>query len=135
MRRPAVVLLVLLALLAPARAEARTSSPCFGERCRALNELRAEHGLAPLWQRVKLQRLARSWAEQMAATGWLRHNPSLPAWYGENVGIAPDWHTTFTAFMESPDHRVNMLSPIARSVGIGWAYSAERVWLVVVFAP
>ena len=139
MRRLAHALaLAVLFLAVPAPAQAR-DTPCWGVRCEAINALRAEAGVAPLVQRGKLQRAARAWAEEMARTRTLAHNPHLPAqvrpFYtvGENVGVGPDWQTVYAAFMASAPHRANILDDDYASVGIGRLREGAHVWVVVVF--
>jgi uncharacterized protein YkwD len=78
----------------------------------------------------KLWKVAHAWAEHMARTGRLEHNPSLeskisnkcPAWrnIGENVGVVygSSVRQLFHAYMHSPDHRANILDHHYRQVGI-----------------
>jgi uncharacterized protein YkwD len=78
----------------------------------------------------KLWRIAHAWAKHLASTGVLSHNPKLakqitkacPNWtnIGENVGMVTgtDADTLFQAYMNSPEHRANILSRHYRAVGI-----------------
>ena len=132
------VLAALLIVAVPAPAEAR-DTPCWGVRCEAINAYRDAAGVPPLVQRTKLQRAARAWASELAATQFLRHNPNLPEqvrpFYtvGENVGYGPDWRTVYAAFMASPPHRANILDRRYTSVGVGKVRAGTRVWVVIVF--
>jgi uncharacterized protein YkwD len=117
-------------------------TPCWGFRCDLLNQIRAENNRPALVQRGDLQNIAESWAEHMAKTKVLMHNPDLyglvlPGIYGENVGFGPEWRSIFQAFMESPEHRSNMLDRDFSSIGIGaqrdQPYPEGRVWIVLVF--
>lgn len=105
-----------------------------------LNEIRVNHGVRPLIQKDGLQAIANDWADHLAARQVLFHNPDLTrevcCWQhvGENVGYGPDWQTVFVAFMQSPDHRENMLDPVWHTVGIGHQKDPSgTVWIVIVF--
>ena len=129
---------VVAATLVPAFGQpsyASTSSSYFS----VLSQERASHGVAALHVSADLVRVAQSWAEEMARTGVLRHNPHLesqvPNWWsvGENVGVGPDLPDIEQAFWNSPDHRANILDTDYTDVGIGAAYSNDRIWIAVVF--
>jgi uncharacterized protein YkwD len=140
--RPSLLLLlVFLGAALPAPAAARC---CRDERAatlRALNAVRARHGLQPLVQDVRLDRAARRHSREMvrrryfahaspsgarfsariAATGWMRRHGR---WYvGET--LAWGWGTSagpsgvVAAWLASPSHRRVALSPRYRRVGIG----------------
>jgi hypothetical protein len=61
----------------------------------------------------------------MASSGSLYHNPSLTSdvsnWQavGENVGEGPNVDDIHTAFMNSPEHRANILDHDFTQVGVG----------------
>lgn len=79
-----------------------------------------------------LQASAESWANEMAATGVLRHSPAARA--GEQpevVGYAPDWATCMAAWHHSDHHREILLDPDLTQVGIGRAVGHGHVWCVV----
>jgi uncharacterized protein YkwD len=116
------------------------SSEVATPRLDRLNELRVNHGVRPLDQKDGLQEIANDWADHLAATGVLIHNPKLAVdvccyqTVGENVGYGPDWLTVFQAFMDSPEHKANMLDPIWHTVGIGHQLDANgTAWIVIVF--
>jgi len=78
----------------------------------------------------RVHRVARHWAEHLAATGYLEHNPNLvaqvtracPNWttLGENVGVSGGHDATqlFSAYMHSPPHRANILDKHYTVLGI-----------------
>lgn len=104
-----------------------------------VDQARAARGIPSLDTRAGLSDVARDWAEQMARTGVLRHNPRLTTevdnwrWVGENAGFGPDVRTVQEAFMRSPGHRANMLDRDYTQIGVGVARRDGRVWVVQVF--
>jgi uncharacterized protein YkwD len=108
------------------------------------NQARAEHGLPPLQYDSAATGVARAWAQELARSGQLRHNPNVVAqvdahvtnqWtrVGENVGFGPNVDVIQTAYMNSSGHRHNILGDFNR-VGVGVAHGADgRVWTTVVF--
>ncbi len=86
-----------------------------------------------------LTSVARSWAQTMASSGSLRHNPNLAGqvsgwrFVGENVGVGYDVGGLHRAFMASPAHRANVLDSDFTQVGIGVAYGGGRLWVAEVF--
>lgn len=97
-----------------------------------VNAARAADGLGALQVAAGTTEVARAWATHLAAVGSLSHNPSLladleshgsPNWTfaAENVGYGPasDADTLFTAYMNSPEHRANILAAQARYIGMG----------------
>jgi uncharacterized protein YkwD len=78
----------------------------------------------------KLWNVAHKWAEHLAHTGVLEHNPALehqisnrcPRWtaIGENVGVVygNSVRELFRAYMQSPEHRANILDRSYHQVGI-----------------
>lgn len=104
-----------------------------------LNQERASRGIAPLQLNTDLTRVAHSWAEEMASTGVLRHNPRLesevPNWWsvGENVGDGATMGSLAQAFWNSPEHRANILDAHFTQVGISAVRDDGRIWIAVVF--
>ena len=86
-----------------------------------------------------LTSVARRWAQTMASSGSLRHNPNLAGqvsgwrFVGENVGVGYDVGGLHRAFMASPAHRANVLDSDFTQVGIGVAYGGGRLWVAEVF--
>ena len=78
----------------------------------------------------RVHRIAHRWAEHLASTGYLEHNPNLvaevtracPHWttLGENVGVSggTDAGRLFSAYMHSPPHRANILDKQYTVLGI-----------------
>jgi uncharacterized protein YkwD len=78
----------------------------------------------------RLWKVAHAWAEHLAHTGVLEHNPALehqisnrcPRWtaIGENVGVVygKSVRELFRAYMQSPEHRANILDRRYHQVGI-----------------
>jgi uncharacterized protein YkwD len=95
------------------------------------NQVRAAAGLPLLEDDPASANIARSWSQYMASTGTLSHNPNLESeirsqvttqWtrIGENVGFGPDYASIRNAFLNSPEHKANILGDYNR-VGIGTA--------------
>lgn len=139
---PALVALVLATgtlLGADVRPAAATLSPPEQVLAERIDDARAARGIPRLDTRPALVEVARSWAEHLARTGVLRHNPDLAEdvdnwrWLGENVGYGPDVRTVHAAIMDSPAHRANVLDRDYTQVGVGVVRRDGRVWVVEVF--
>jgi uncharacterized protein YkwD len=62
------------------------------------------------------------WDSMIRASGY----PS--GWWGENVAVgSPTPAAVMSAWMNSPDHRANILSTHYRDIGVGCAYTREHV--------
>ncbi len=89
--------------------------------------------------RADLQAAAQAQAERMADASNLFHNPNLGGsvhnWsaLAENVGYGPDVATIHQAFMQSPDHRHNILNTAYREVGVGVVVRDHVMWVAEVF--
>ena len=105
----------------------------------SVNSSRANAGRRPLSLRSDLSAVAYRWSQRMAASGTLKHNPSLSSqvtgwrWVGENVGFGPDWRAVQVALMNSPSHRANILDSDFSQIGIGVVVRNGRVWITQVF--
>lgn len=97
-----------------------------------INSARHSAGLPALAVAGGTTEVARAWAGQMAAANAISHNPSLvaslqshgsPNWtfIAENVGVGPASNADdlFQAYMNSSEHRANILSPQSRYLGVG----------------
>lgn len=94
------------------------------------NHARARHHTQSYSMNHKLWNVAHAWAEHMARTGRLEHNPQLeaklsrkcPQWrnIGENIGFGVNRSNKqmFRTYMRSPEHRANILNKHFRQVGI-----------------
>lgn len=124
---------VLLAGAAAAAAPAQPTGP-EAELLRALNQARAQYGLAPLHVDAALERAARAHSRRMLRTGSFGHGNLVrrltsfgargPA-IGENLawGVGPPATTAgvLQGWLASPSHRANLLRAGFRRVGIGRA--------------
>ena len=90
-----------------------------------VNAARAANGQAPYAVMGDLTSIARGHSANMASQQSLYHNPSLTTqvqnWQavGENVGEGPDVDDIATAFMQSPEHRANILDHDFTQIGVG----------------
>lgn len=115
------------------------------------NEERRRAGLPKLRRNDRLMRAAQAHAEQSAAAGRLAHvltgtryprpedrlAASAYQWsaFGENVALnQPSSAAATSAWMKSPGHRKNLLSPEYIEIGTGFAVDAAgRPYYVQVF--
>ncbi|HEY3079775.1 MAG TPA: CAP domain-containing protein [Chloroflexota bacterium] len=142
MRRLLFVWLVLMAvaITLPAR---EAAAGTVAERARVVelvNGERARNGLAPLWENAALTSAAEAYAATMASADFFSHTgldgSTLVSraeaagyvgwtWLGENIAAGQSTpEQVFQAWMDSPGHRANILSPNAREIGIGHGYNA-----------
>src|SRR4051794_15809874 len=136
-----IALLGVAAALAPS-ASAESTPSAFGSRLVTLiNQARAQHGLRALTVTSGTSTVAANWTAHMAQQQALSHNPSLgsqleshgsPNWttYAENVGDGPtsSADTMFQNYMNSPEHRSNILDSHMRYVGVGVAFTGSLAW-------
>ena len=121
-------------------AEATTSD--YGSRLVTLiNQARADHGLHALTVTSGTSTVAANWAAHMSQQQALSHNPNLasqleshgsPNWttYGENVaaGSPSSADQMFQDYMNSPEHRDNILNSHYRYVGVGTVFADSFAW-------
>ena len=139
---PGLLMLVTLCLCGfRASAESRTPVRSAEEKLayrvvQLTNEIRVEHGLAPLQVHPALTHSAKWMAQDMVQHNYLRHtdalgreiDPRLPEFgygdyteIGENIAggqltpeeVVADW-------MRSPGHRANLLNPTFREIGVAY---------------
>lgn len=129
------------AALAPS-AHAESSPSTYASRLvQDINAARAAHGLRALTVTSGTSTVASGWTSHLAAAQALSHNPDLaseleshgsPNWttYGENVGeaSASSADQLFTAYMNSPEHRANILGSAYRYVGVGVVFTGGTAW-------
>jgi uncharacterized protein YkwD len=96
---------------------------------RAMNAVRATHGLAPLHLDTRLERAARGHSSDMlrhqyfAHTGFsvrVQSSHARGPVFGENLAWGPanpEW--VVSRWLASPAHRANLLRPGFRRVGVG----------------
>lgn len=101
-----------------------------------INLARAQAGLPAYAVAADLVSIAAGHSAQMAASQTLYHNPQLtsvvPDWQsvGENVGVGPAVSAINTAFLESPDHRANILDVHFTQVGVGVVIDSRgAIWV------
>jgi uncharacterized protein YkwD len=111
-----------------------------------INQDRARYGLRPLTWSSCLASIAYSNAVRMANQGYISHTNGptrdlgcgLGGHAGENVGWysgGPSDTWANGAFMASPDHRANILSPYYRYVATYWVRAANgRAYIAVEFS-
>jgi uncharacterized protein YkwD len=154
-RRPGRVLVSILLVFgfvfvplmtSPAFAEAPEAETVFVQR---INEARTQAGLAPLVVHVVLAGQAHSWSQKLRESSGprlggdceLSHNTALStevrlSWIklGENVGCSSgDANMIHNAFMNSPEHRKNIMDPTFDSLGIGIVMSESTMFVTEVF--
>jgi hypothetical protein len=104
------------------------------------NAERTSRGLRAYTVASDLTAVAKRHSEDMAAKQSLYHNPNLGTevsnWQvvGENVGDGGSVDAIHTAFMNSPEHRANILATDFTQIGIGTVTDAKGViWVTEVF--
>ncbi len=110
------------------------------------NQERLDQGLNPLTLSPELTRIARTHSQDMASRREMTHLSALGKSYlerlvdagfyfrtiGENVASSETFHSEFIhqGFMESPEHRENILDPDFEELGIGVVYSLDKKYFV-----
>ena len=168
MLRGASFLVLIVAFALPAGASAATSSPASVTRetsletlvLRQVNEVRADHGLAPLSASAPLTRAALGHSRSMITLGFFTHESQngTPFWQrvkrfysprssggwtvGENLamfgGSAPNAESIVAAWMASSGHRANLLRRMFRDAGVaivhgssaGGVFGGESTWVI-----
>ncbi|MBM3499671.1 MAG: CAP domain-containing protein [Armatimonadetes bacterium] len=113
-----------------------------------INEVRVQHGLAPVRFAADLQAVARSHSEDQARRNTLTHSGSdgknagarldaaSIAWvrYGENVGLVKGYSdpvgAVVGAWMRSPGHAANVLDARLLESAIGVAQAADGTYFL-----
>jgi len=114
-----------VATVAPAAAFADSSASMESQFIAKMNAARESVGLRPYAVASDLTSIARQHSAQMASQQRLYHNPNLTSqvqnWQavGENVGEGPTVSDIHNAFMQSPEHRANILDHDFTQVGVG----------------
>jgi hypothetical protein len=109
-----------------------------------INHERTSRGLHALVVKSDLVAVARHKSDQMAAKGTIWHDSStwnsVSGWqaYGENVGMGPSSGSDpvgnlHTAFMNSPEHRQNILYKTFNQVGIGVTIKDGTMYVTEIF--
>jgi uncharacterized protein YkwD len=130
--KPLLIALAVAALVAPTSAFASGLTRPEASLLRAMNRVRAQHGLAPLRYDAHLERAARAHSREMLASNTFAHGAfgtrmlqfdvtgSLAgenlAWGTGSLGTAGG---VVASWLGSPEHRANLLRPSFRRVGVG----------------
>lgn len=130
----------------PARAGRSRDPGAEAEVVPLTNQDRAAAGLGTLSRNACLDSVASGYAEQMARSGVMAHNPGAgaavagcrpnPTW-GDNVGTAAPCDTAFLEekWMASPSHRRNILTGEFTLIGVGaWTDAKGACWVQVLFS-
>jgi uncharacterized protein YkwD len=112
----------------------------------ATNLARQSSGLEPLTWNPQLWCLASDWSNQMAASGYIHHRELSPVLrsadydgydtLGENVLHGPSsmsGDAMQTAWIGSPEHRANILSPAFSSFAVAFTVSGGEGWATANF--
>jgi hypothetical protein len=114
-----------VAAVAPTAALADSTASMESQFVAKMNAARQAAGLRPYAVASDLTSVARQHSAQMASKQSLYHNPNLTSqvqnWQavGENVGEGPTVSDIHTAFMNSPEHKANILDHDFTQVGVG----------------
>lgn len=127
--------------LVPAHAASWTSSSYASRLIQLVNQTRQQHGLSALTVASGTSQVAAAWTAHLDASQTLAHNPDLqhqlethgsPDWttYGENVGEGPsdDPDALFKAYMNSTEHRDNILNGHYRFTGVAVVLDGSTAW-------
>ena len=106
-----------------------------------INSARERNGRSRLRLDPELGKASRSHTQGMAHRASLYHTPEgrfgrkITNWtiLGENVGVGNDVYELHRAFMNSPEHRENVLYSPYTYVGVGVIERAGRMWVTVTF--
>jgi uncharacterized protein YkwD len=94
-------------------------------------------GAVSLIVRPTLITFAVAHSQRMARNHRLFHTKDVNApcaYWGENIGVGPTAYSVFRAFLQSPDHRANILNPKFRHIGIGAIRDDRgRLWITEEF--
>jgi uncharacterized protein YkwD len=114
-----------VASVAPTAAFADSTATMESQFVAKMNAARESVGLRPYVVASDLTSVAREHSAQMASKQTLYHNPNLTTdvknWQavGENVGEGPTVSDIHNAFMNSPEHKANILDHDFTQVGVG----------------
>jgi uncharacterized protein YkwD len=116
---------VVAAVAAPTAAYAESTYSMESQFIAKMNAARQANGQSPYAVASDLTSVARQHSQSMSSKQSLYHNPSLTSdvhnWQavGENVGEGPSVSDIHSAFMNSPEHRANILDHDFTQVGVG----------------
>jgi hypothetical protein len=137
--------LALATLLLAASAVVGVSTPATAAPADSLyslvNQERAAKGLPALVRNASIEAVAVNWANQMAASGKMQHNPNYSSqipggWTAAAENVAQGQPTAAqmnSDWMNSPGHRANILGDFT-SIGIAFVTANGTTWGVQNFA-
>jgi peptidoglycan hydrolase-like protein with peptidoglycan-binding domain len=120
-------------------ANAQAASGSAGYFVSAINAQRAAHGRARLAVSAEMTAAAQRWANAMARSNTLAHNPRLASsvgnwkYLGENVGVGYSAASLEGAFYASPHHRANMLDRDFTQIGVAVVVVNGKMWVAEEF--
>jgi uncharacterized protein YkwD len=136
-----LLLALALAVVAfPATAAAAAPNQVEQSFLQAVNEARTSHGLQGLAMDATLLRVARAHSQDMVRRHYFAHGDYVRRLFGvgagPTVGEALAWGTGAEAdphflvrrWLNSPEHRINLLRAGYRRVGIGVAFGPFMGW-------
>ena len=143
----AIVSSVFVATVPLGHVAAEAGSECFTYKAEEkgfftkLNTARHAAGRPALNLDKQLSRVARKHTAEMVEKNLLHHTSGdamrrrVTNWQllGENVGVGGTVDSLHVAFMNSPDHKANIMKSDFRHVGIGTRYAHGRLWVTVIF--
>lgn len=106
-----------------------------------MNAARSSGGSGILKLDPELSKVARVNTKEMVTKNELHHTPTqaltrrVTNWVaiGENVGVGATVASLHAAFMTSPTHKANIMSPSFNHVGVGTKKAGNKLWVTVVF--
>ena len=137
-RRIFHLVMALMALAVPMAAGITTARADAGSDLLGMvNNLRGQNGRTALSAQSTMTNVAQQWAQHMAATGTLAHNPNyttqIPSGWtkaGENVGYGGSVAAVYNALVASAPHYANMVDPAFNLTGVGVATDSKgTVWV------
>lgn len=121
-----VALSTLGFLLLPTNADGTTwNTACETYMVNHIQAARKSHHLRPYAVNSSLRYYSRKWSYWMAQHNTLKHDPNLTRHWsqwralGQNVGEGPTCSSIWSAFMNSREHRSNILDRNFTQVGVG----------------
>ena len=108
-----------------------------------VNQERDNHGILPLAEHPSLDAAAQGHSDDMAANDFISHTGSDGSslsqrvrragyngvWIGENIaGGQSSPSQAVSAWMSSPPHRANILTPGYQHAGVGYAYNEDATY-------
>jgi uncharacterized protein YkwD len=122
-------LCILVALARPAQSNAASSAE--KRLLHAMNDARSNHGLRRLRLGSGIQRGSHDWARYLLRHDTFRHGRLVLA-NAENIGwltCRRGWaHTLVRMWLNSYTHRIHLLDPSFRRVGVGVARGSWSGW-------